>query len=213
MKQINALNTALSNLPLLIPAVPVATVYGMAIHEKLGLPFGLSVTVAFCGAWGFELIGLRSGKGFLKAIKLKQWELSAFYFVALIVYGVMGVIEAGQEWAIIMIVATLGYFVLGASQFLEEENQEKRADKENSLQARTAVRLAEIEANKQVEIAKIAPQEKVAPAIAEQQTDNYSAIVQLHSQGIKQKEIAERVGVNPSTVTRAIQKYNRISAD
>lgn len=220
MKQLNALNTALSNLPLLIPAVPVATVYGMAIHNKLGLPFWPSVMVAFCGAIGFELIGLRSGKGFLKAIKLKQWQLSAFYSAALVAYGVMGVIEAGGEWAIIMIIATLGYFVLGASQFLDEESQEKRADKENSLQARTAVRLAEIEANKQVEIAKIAPVQNVAPAIAEQQNtvapqkrDNYTAIVQLYSQGEKQADIARQLKVDPSTVTRAIQKYNRISAD
>jgi hypothetical protein len=185
----------------------------MAIHEKLGLPFGLSVTVAFCGAWGFELIGLRSGKGFLKAIKLKRGWIALFYFVALIVYGFLGIEEAGEEWSIIMVVAVLGYFVLGASQFLEEESQEKKEDKKNSLEARTAVRLAEIEANKQVEIAKIAPQQKVAPAIAEQQIDKRAMILQLHEQGMKQNEIAERVKVSTSTVSRVINPPNRISAD
>lgn len=98
---------------------------------------------------------------------------------------------------------------------IEAEKLEKQA----AIEAETRREIAKIEARKELEIAKIAkiaPQQKVAPAIAEQQNtqqiDNKTAILQLHQSGIKQADIARQLGVHPSTVTRTLQA-NRISAD
>lgn len=205
-----------------------AVFFGSRVYaglSEVGVGYGLALIAAICAAVALETVGLLAGHTMVDFVGLGRYELSGLSLILLGCYVAIGVYELWNTIGAVMFgVALLVYLLVALKQYsdkLDHQKEAKRDDQKEertaSIQARLAVKLAEIEASKQVEIAKIAPQQSVAPAIATQQNtqqiDKRAMIMQLHSQGMKQNEIAERVGVSTSTVSRVINPPNRISAD
>ena len=205
-----------------------AVFFGSKVYtglSEVGVGYGLSLLAAICAAVALETVGLLAGHTLVDFVGLGRYELSFLSFILLACYVAIGVYELWATIGAVMFgVALLVYLLVALKQYsdkLDHQKDDKRAeqkeDRHEALQARIAVKLAEIEAHKQVEIAKIAPVQNVAPVVAPQrntqQTGNKAAIVQLHQQGVKPAEIARQIGVHPSTVTRALQAHSRVSAD
>jgi hypothetical protein len=210
--------------------------------SEVGVGYGLALLAAICAAVALETVGLLAGHTLVDFVGLGRYELSFLSFILLACYVAIGVYELWNTIGAVMFgVALLVYLLVALKQYsdkLDHQKEDKRAEqkedrqaslqlrkdvemakieaekleKQAEIEAETRREIAKIEARKELEIAKIAPQQKVAPAIAEQQIDNKTAILQLHQSGIKKADIARQLGVHPSTVTRTLQN-NRVSAD
>lgn len=226
MKQLN-LYTFIKYISLFCAPFAPAVFFGSKVYaglSEVGVGYGLSLLAAICAAVALETVGLLAGHTLVDFVGLGRYELSGLSLILLACYVAIGVYELWNTIGAVMFgVALLVYLLVALKQYsdkLDHQKEAKRDDQKEertaSIQARLAVKLAEIEANKQLEIAKIAPAQNVAPAIAEQQNtqqiDKRAMILQLHQSGMKGADIARQLGVHPSTVTRTIQA-NRISAD
>jgi uncharacterized membrane protein len=233
MKQIN-LYTIVKYISLFCAPFAPAVFFGSKVYaglSEVGVGYGLALLAAICAAVALETVGLLAGHTLVDFVGLGRYELSGLSFILLACYVAIGVYELWNTIGAVMFgVALLVYLLVALKQYsdkLDHQKEDKRAeqkeDRHEALQARIAVKLAEIEANKQVEIAKVAGQQSVVSQVASQHNTQPKAtktqlILQLHNEGVAQSEIPvvflERYGetVHKGTVSNVL-KANRISAD
>lgn len=194
-KQFNLLDIASTYATPVAPAVAYGShVYTFAIDSNmvwwLALMCGLTAAIAL------ETVGVYAGKSSMKAFKQEQYLHAIGSIVALLAYVIIGMYELrGTPFMWLTLIAFLGYTVSGINEVLamidaekakqqeldrereQDRNKERQNDKERNTKAREAVRLAEIEAEKQIKLAQISMQASTVPAVIKQELANEQAII------------------------------------
>ena len=154
-----------------VVTIPVAPAYffGEAVMKQANeyAPYSLAVIVGICAAMGMEGVGIYAGHTAVQAFRLGRWWLGTGAAVILLAYVGIGASKLTGFGQTMFFVAPLSYLILGINHAVEVA-ETKEAQSENEAQLASEEQLAADRADKQAE-AERAQQLKLAQLAAQKE--------------------------------------------